>query len=178
MANNNTIVAVDPGATGSAAFFVGGALQMVHGFKGSLTDMRLLYDSAKSYCPAKAYVENVHAMRRDGKKSAFTFGRRKAEIETVLFLADVELVLVDINAWPKLLGLPKRYEIADEKKRRAARRADQEALVRALYPAVFREKEADVWASVLIGYAQVMQSYPDLKGWLMQCRRELGWNVK
>lgn len=172
----NSIVAIDPGATGSASFFVSGALARAHGFTGSLYDMRLLYDSVKDYGTTHAYVENVHAMKRDGRKQAFSFGRRKAEIETTLYLAEgVEMVLVDVQTWPKLLGLPKRYEIADEKKRRAARRQDQENLVRALYPGAFREKERDVWASVLIGYSQLIQHDENLKGWLMKCRRELGW---
>lgn len=170
----SNIAAIDPGATGSAAFFSNGGLVQVQAFGGNLADMKTLLDFLKYRNTEKAFVENVHAMKRDGKKSAFSFGRRKAEVELTLYLAGAEMVLVDVQTWPKLLGLPKRYEISDEKKRRAARRKDQEDLAKALYPALC-DYEADIWASVLIGYSQLIKEDENLKQWLMQCRRELGW---
>jgi hypothetical protein len=172
----NNIVAIDPGATGSAAFFISGGLTQVFGFTGKPDDMRKLYRECAHHSTKRAYVEAVRAWARDGKKSAFSFGQRKAEVETVLHLTNIEIVPVEVQTWPKLLGLPKRYEIDNAKKRREARRQDQENLAKALYPALTIDwATGDIWASVLIGYSQVMQHDENLKNWLMKCRQDLGW---
>lgn len=175
MENNQPhYVAIDPGATGSASFFQGPAYVTSIAFGGGLSDMKALHLMCNQLRPSYAFVEHVRSMPRDGRKQAFSFGRRRAEVESTLYLSAVDMRLVNLHDWPKKLGLPKRYEVRADAARRRTRREDQEKLAIALYPHL-ENHPGDIWASVLIGYSQLMNLYPELKGILAAKRKELGW---
>lgn len=145
-------VAVDPGKTGSASFFQGENLIYSIAFKEGKDWAKALSATIQTFSVKTCYIENTHAFARDGRKSAHTFGLNKGKVLAVLELHNVKVVPVEIQAWPLALGLPKRREIENAKKRRQVRRADQEARAKDYYPKL-ANVEDDIWASVLIGRA-------------------------
>lgn len=159
------IIGIDPGETGSAAeleihsqAYV--RLSWILSFGKDPSWEFALYERANSYGTFVVLMEDVHSRRGRGIKSEWTFADANATARTAIKLAGRGIKYVGIKEWPMRLGLPKRYEIIDERKRRTARRKDQEWLSRNLFPAELgqwsEKDQGDVWASPLIAYSGVL----------------------
>lgn len=150
------LIAIDPGADGSAALFNGLGLVKVISFKYTPEWPAALFRMHAAYEPALAVMENVHSFSGQGVKSMFSFGFARGQAEAATTIAGIPLQLVGPQEWMQSLGLPKRREILEAAKRRAARRKDQKEMALKLFPQLANQK-GDIFASVLIGYAAAKQ---------------------
>lgn len=152
------LLAIDPGATGSASLFCDMELRAVlaFGLKRNKTDWEeRLKDWCFLYQPDIIVMEDVHAFGRDTKSNAFAFGGNKRAVLVALKFAGRKVdKTYDPKKWQRLCGLPHNYHIRDTKKRRTENRACQKALAIQLYPSLLAV-QGDVFASVLIGWAAV-----------------------
>jgi hypothetical protein len=139
----NLIIGIDPGAHGAAAFFHNQALTWIVSFDKDPDWRALLFSYCKFLQPDYAVLEEVHAWRRDGKKSAFSFGRRRGEVETVLHLAKCPVQLIQPQEWQRRLGLLRKDKAYSKK------------LALELFPQLTGIK-GDVFDAVLIGWAQLI----------------------
>lgn len=118
---------IDPGASGGIAV-------IAHSYDAvsymSLKDKTLSDQySFISVFSAKAYIEHVHSMPRDGVKSAFSFGRSYGNLEAFLVAAGIPFERVTPTVWQKEFGLiKKKGETKTQKKNR------HKALAQELYP--------------------------------------------
>ena len=99
-----TIIGIDPGKSGGVALlFPTGpvALKMLE----TLTD---LIEEIESYThneeQVTCYIEQVHAMPKQGVSSTFTFGRNFGGIEGVLTALKIRREYVTPQRWQKALG--------------------------------------------------------------------------
>lgn len=115
------IIGIDPGATGAlAAITPAGGLQVIpfrplyHRDRGTLT--RQIVETLRSLTPCVVYMELVHAMPRDGKRSSFAFGEANAFIRTTLEFLELHTTFVPPQTWQQFLGLGRRFPSTKERK--------------------------------------------------------------
>ena len=116
------IIGIDPGATGAMAILSpGGALQVTPFrplYSRDPDDLgRLLMRTIRQSEPCAAYMELVHAMPTDGKRSAFAFGEANKFVKTILGLTEVHTTFVPPQTWQRFLGLGRRFPSTAERKR-------------------------------------------------------------
>lgn len=154
------ILAIDPGGDGSAAELKMNSysieLVWLLSFKFDPGWEFALHERVKETQP-HVLMEDVHARRGRGAVSEWNFSDANATARTAVKLAGRGIKYVGIKEWPMRLGLPKRHDIIDAAKRRAARRKDQEWFSRRLFPEQLgrwvEKDQGDVFASPLIAYA-------------------------
>jgi hypothetical protein len=154
-------LAIDPGATGSAALFCGTALYAVLAFglkanknswEGKLADWCYLHK------PDVIVMEDVHAFGSDARNRAFAFGGNKQKVLSALKFAGRKVdKFYDPKKWQRLCGLPHNHHIRDKAERRKENRACQKALAIRLYPSLLAVP-GDVFASVCIGWAALQDT--------------------
>jgi hypothetical protein len=75
---------------------------------------------------ARAYLEHVHSMPRDGVKSAFAFGRSYGNFEALLTAAGIPFERVGPAVWQRGFGLIKhKGETQTQKKNRHKAKAQE-----------------------------------------------------
>lgn len=156
------LISVDPGTNGSASVFevsdkITLLAVMAFGLKANKdTWEEKLRDWCFIYKPDLIVMEGVHAWKRDGRKSAFTFGGNRRAVELAFKFAGRRVdKLPDPKAWQARCGLLLHMPFLSEKERRKINRANQEALAIRLFP-VLEHTPGDIYASVLIGYAAAL----------------------
>ena len=154
------ILAIDPGATGSASLFCGKTLYaaLSFGLKANKHTWQLtLADWCYLHKPDIIVMENVHAFGSDTRSNAFAFGGNKEKVLSALRFAGRKVdELYSPKEWQRICGLPHNYHIRDKAQRRRENRACQKAMALQLYPGLLAVK-GDVFASVLIGWAAVLE---------------------
>lgn len=156
------ILAIDPGTTGSAAVLevIEGRIELVSVLAFGLKRNKHTWEEQLRnilwvYRPNRVVVENVHAMPGDGKKGAFTFGGNKRAIDVVLKLEGYRSIKVAPQVWQRRVGCPHNYHILGKEARRTQGRKDQKEIALKLFPGL-SGVQGDVFASVLIGYAEAL----------------------
>lgn len=101
---SETIIGIDPGATGGIAILQGDDVA-THKL-ADLTEQetwRLLAEHE----PATVYLEAVHSSQQMGVKSAFSFGQTYGRLRMAAIAAGLRLIDVKPQEWQKSLKLPK-----------------------------------------------------------------------
>ena len=126
------ILGIDPGANGGVGeLWHMGEPPKAHAFSGkTLYDLWCLFNSfGQSSFPAKAYLEQVHAMPGQGVTSMFNFGRSYGHLEAMLTASGIPFERVTPSKWQKEFGLYKQKgETNTQKKNR------HKALAQELFP--------------------------------------------
>ena len=115
------IIGIDPGAKGGVALvtqlgkaqdlFSAAPMPMKDPPKGKkpvvdvITLFRVLHGVASGWATDVVYLENVHAMPRQGVSSTFQFGRTFGAIEAAADLARLRIRYVEPRVWKKYFGL-------------------------------------------------------------------------
>lgn len=114
-------IGIDPGASGAIAVLEADAALAVHdmpvmGPRAQVNAAALaeLLREATLGRPCHVWLENVHAMPRQGVASSFQFGRSLGAVEGVIAALCLPLTLVAPTVWKRALGLgpDKRAAIA------------------------------------------------------------------
>lgn len=112
------IIGIDPGRTGAIAWMQEGKLMRVEDLpqielvisgkkrsKQNPSQIRdWLADPTSPYTPV--YLEEVHAMPKEGAVGAFSFGRGFGQIEGILAALQIPYVLVKPAKWKLAMGVP------------------------------------------------------------------------
>ena len=120
------IIAIDPGLSGGIAWKKEDedamAIKMpdtVKGIKDVIEKAQICYGMPDfigekeddpnrvctcSYCPTIAYVEQVHAMPKQGVVSMWTFGEHYGALKAILLCLKIPTVFVRPDAWQKAIG--------------------------------------------------------------------------
>lgn len=158
------IMAIDPGEDGSVCLM--NAERQIVGVLSCKFDedwCQMLRCWILNYHPTRIGIEHVHSITGNGLKSNWTFakylGKAEGAIESTGCFS-FEKIETD---WTKTIGMPKRREIIDAKKRRTVRRIDQELRALKLWPALLgwdAKKQGDVFASPLIALSMLVEHLP------------------
>jgi hypothetical protein len=155
------ILGIDIGGKGAAALFAvnGDVIQLAYVVSFVDPDWyTTLRNWVYLYQPELVWVEHVHAMPAQGLKSAFSFGRRRGEVEMLLHLMQCPFQIVEPTVWQNKVMLPRNPEIFGKSKRRAQRNKDIKAMAMSMWPCdlarfVYKGSPHDPFAACLIGYA-------------------------
>lgn len=135
-----TILAIDPGIKGAAAWFYGNELQEIISFQHNKNWRADLFFQIRFKQPHQIFVENVHSFPGQGVKSMMTFGRQIEAVHTTIDLAGYSPTLISPQLWQRQLGLLGKDKKVNKK------------LALKLFPQLEGIK-GDVYDAVLIGYA-------------------------
>jgi len=125
------ILGVDPGASGGIAGINRDGKLLVLSKTDNLRTMWDVMAVAGRSDDARAYLESVHSMPRDGVRSAFSFGKSYGNLEALLVAAEIPFERVTPSVWQKEFGLIKRKgETHTQKKNR------HKALAQEMFPSV------------------------------------------
>lgn len=148
------IAGIDPGLYGAIAWLDAARLELVdvaslpvvqEAQRRKLIDVRALGALLQRYPVRLWVVEHVHALPRDGRTAAFSFGRVVGSIETALVLHGCRFVRTAPQTWRKWAGIPARapktwstaaaYRLCPSAYGRLATSDQAEALLLALHAA-------------------------------------------
>lgn len=106
------IAGIDIGISGALAFLDGMELKAVHDMPVGKTaggksvvissQLRRIFDEVR---PDMTYIENVHAMPKQGVSSVFSFGRSLGNIEGALGVLGIPFTYVEPTVWKRRYGL-------------------------------------------------------------------------
>ena len=101
------VVGIDPGITGALAMFEGGRLAEVVDMpvNGSRVDGAELRDIFLDWLPDVVYLEDVHAMVKNGVVASFSLGYNTGVVTGVVHTLTIPLVRVSAQAWKRKAGL-------------------------------------------------------------------------
>lgn len=99
------ILGIDPGLSGGVAL-VSADTAMAWKMPTTLHDTWDLFRglAAGRQTISKAYIENVHAMPKQGVSSTFKFGRNVGQLEMALAAAGIPFEYVTPTVWQRALG--------------------------------------------------------------------------
>lgn len=116
------IIGADPGLTGGVAVLTktgglaeAGRMPIIQIGNRKIVDGKELHDLFFGYRPARAIVELVNSMPKQGVASTFTFGRAAGGLESVLLAAGYPLEFVAPGKWKKFWGLDKSKQASLDK---------------------------------------------------------------
>lgn len=151
-----TIIGVDPGVNGAIAFkyTTTGAIEVIRipkivikkgkRSKGYIDIAELKQQISKHVLkPAIAYIEDVHAMPKQGVSSTFSFGESKGILEGLFLGMDIGIRLVAPNRWKAAM------KVGNEKNKALMQ-------VKLLFPQlqIKTDDEAEAILIALYGYEQ------------------------
>lgn len=163
-------LAIDPGGTGSLTLFRGLAILLSISFAHEKDWTTKVFWVCYTYRPDLCVFEDVHSMPGNGVASMFEFGYQTGLAMAPVTLCGVPVRKVTPQVWQRRLGLPHRREIIDKDKRRRQHRKDQQAFALAKFPHLqewdklvmradgSKRERPDIWGSVCIGYAGVLDA--------------------
>ncbi|HDY86564.1 MAG TPA: hypothetical protein ENH82_00430 [bacterium] len=103
---NEFIIGIDPGKSGGMAVLTkDGVLEKVDKFKDlTLTDLYELFRHIDYVYNAFAFIENVHAMPKQGVTSVFTFGKQYGGLLMALTCFRIPYEKITPVKWQRALG--------------------------------------------------------------------------
>ena len=114
------VIGIDPGSTGAIAFYASVDDLMVFDVpsfkatKGNQVDVQQLVSffnkALEVYEPKHAFIENVHAMPKQGISSTFKFGKSCGALEMLIAAFSIPTTLVTPQKWKKELQVQKHKD--------------------------------------------------------------------
>lgn len=106
MANEATIIGIDPGLSGGIAFIWKDCNRDTYKMPATESDLYDLLNTASGFeGPVMAYVEKVNAGPKMGSSASFKFGQNVGAIRMACIAACIPLEYVSPQKWQKEFGL-------------------------------------------------------------------------
>lgn len=120
----SAILAIDPGKSGGIAWtdecgYAGERGEKAVKMPETAADLWSFFNDFTGWVsppPLTAYLENVHAMPKNGSKANFKLGQNLGHIEMALIAAGISIVYKTPAEWMRGIGVPTGLETTERKR--------------------------------------------------------------